>query len=447
MGLLDEVSIGLDTFLPDDPQKKEAVKMGLLNFGAQMLASSQQGLAPALGRGIGAGTQAYSGQLQQQQANALRQMQLAEAQRKATINQGMSKAAKDSMLTPAQATMTNGQGPSIANAAQIGTTAPQFDTDGYINRVMAIDPVQGLQLRASMAKETPFSKIDPKDYTPESVARFAQTRSFGDLQPVRKMDVVNNQAVDLYKTQPGTHFDNINPNQPFSMVGGKLVPNQPFQAFSLNKASAGAARNNVDARTIHTQENEQSKVYGRSLGEIRSNITNAAFKAPGTLAKVGRLEELLKGVDTGTTTALQIAQVADSFGLKLDPKLGQKEAAESITRELAGALREPGTGTSTDFDFQNWLQQVPGLTKTPEGRAEIFKTMRAKAARDIEIGKLARTYSKENHGVIDDGFMDVVSDYVAKNPVTQRTSTSGRADVFPVASAIEEELKRRAGGK
>jgi hypothetical protein len=447
MGLLDGV---LPNLLSDDPQKREAQKMGLLNFGAQMLANSQRGFSPALGYGLQGGANAYSSAQQEQQRSIMQKLQLEEAQRKAAMAKGMQEAATASILTPEQTTLLNGQGPTVANAAQIGTAKPQFDTSGFIQRMMAVDPLTGIQLQSSLAKETPFGKVDPKDYTPESVAKFAQTRNFGDLVPARKMEVANGQVFDPFNVKPGTRFDDINPNQPFSLVNGQLVPNQPFQTFAINKAKAGAAKTSVDARTIHTQEEEQSKVYGKSLGELRSNISTAAFNAPQTLAKFNRIEELLQGVDGGglAPAGLQIATAANSIGLKLDPKLGNKEAAEALTRELASGLRQPGTGPQTDKDFENFMTQVPSLSKTAEGRKQIIATARAKLARDIEIGKLARDYAKKNNGVIDDGFLDIVSDYVAQNPVVPRVSTSNRPNQFPDASAIEQELaKRNRGGR
>jgi len=219
------------------------------------------------------------------------------------------------------------------------------------------------------------------------------------------------------------------------------------QAITKQTTHAPATQVNVDARNLSTQETEQSKVYGKAVGEIRANIANAAFNAPSTMAKLNRIEELLQGVEGGgaAATGLQIAATANSLGLKLDPKLGNKEAAEALARELAGSLRQPGQGPMTDKDFENFLTQVPSLSKTAEGRRQIIATSRAKLARDIEIGKLAREYAKRNKGVIDDGFMDVVSDYVAQNPVVMRQSTSGRNNMFPDMSAIEAELARRGG--
>lgn len=397
------------------------------------------------GRAGMAGLLGYQGAQENQQQSALYDLKTKEMRDKQDMQERIRQAAQNSLLSPEQVTLLNGKGPTIENTAAIGATAPQFDQQRFMSELWSIDPMQAISMQQSMAKDNPYAKVDPKDYTPESVARFSQTKNYADLMPVRKLDVVNNQAVDLYRAQPGTFFDDMDPNKPFSIRGGQVMPNVPYQGFAITKANAGAARNNIDARTINTQESEQSKTYGKAVGEIRANISNSAFKAPATMAKLDRFEELLNGVGTGNATAVQVAQFADAIGLKIDPNLGVKEAAESISRELAADLRQPGSGPMTDKDFDNFLLQVPSLSKTPEGRAQILASYRAKLARDVEIGKLSREYAKRNNGVIDDGFMDIVSDYVAKNPVVQRTSTSGRENAFPDVSAIDAELARRRG--
>lgn len=439
MGLLDDFG----TFI------KTPEGQGLLGaaFGG-MAGAGHGGTWNTVGRAGLTGLAGYQDAQAMQQRTALSDMQIAEAKRKMAIQQGMDQAAKASMMSPEQVSLMGGGGPTVANAEKISTSAPQFDTKGFVSRMYAVDPMTAMQLQQSMAKETPFGKVDPKDFTQESIAKFAQSHNYGDLVPARKMEVgPGGQVYNPYAIAAGQVI--ADPNKPFAIgQNGALMPNSHFQEYEITKARAGKPQISVDARNINTQESEQSKTYGKTLGEIRSGITSDAFAAPGTMAKLDRMSDLLKGVESGTDTGLKAAQLANSFGLKIDPNLSGKEAAASLTRELASALRKPGTGAMTDADFENFMQQVPNLSQSSEGRAKIIATMKAKTARDIEIGKLSREYAKKNNGVIDDGFMDVVSDYVAKNPVVQRTSTSSRTDRFPGMSEIEAELARRkAGGR
>ena len=185
--------------------------------------------------------------------------------------------------------------------------------------------------------------------------------------------------------------------------------------------------------TVSPGERKQDEVYGTTIGEIRGGITKAGFSAPQQLRKLDRLEQLLTGIETGKLTPLMtdVASSLASFGIKVDPNVGNKEAAESISRELAGSLRQPGSGPMTDKDFENFLRQVPSLSKTAEGRAQIVRTMRAALQRDVQIDKMQREYVRKN-GKIDDGFFDQLSEFYANNPVFGVLPSSDGWNIKPV---------------
>ena len=151
-------------------------------------------------------------------------------------------------------------------------------------------------------------------------------------------------------------------------------------------------------------ESEQQKALGKGWGEIRNSLNNAAMLAPKSLASIDRMEQLLTGVEGGKLAPLgaDIASAANSLGFKVDPELGNKQAAQALAIEMAMGYREPGTGPMTDKDFENFQKMVPDLSKTAEGRAQIMKTMRAKINRDREVAKMARSYAQRNKGNLDD---------------------------------------------
>jgi hypothetical protein len=221
-------------------------------------------------------------------------------------------------------------------------------------------------------------------------------------------------------------------------ASGNIVPNAPLVGAKSNVARAGATI--VDARNFNTQESEQSKAYGKQLGEMRGSINQAGFDAPGKLARLDRMDQLLQGIDGGAAAPAlaDVASFAQSMGIKIDPKLGNKQAAEALAREMAGTLRQPGTGPMTDKDFENFLKQVPSLSKTAEGRAEITKTLRAAIQRDMTASKFARNYAAQNKGVIDDAFFDSMADFYAKNPVVtpKMPAANSRGQLFQNADAI-----------
>jgi hypothetical protein len=81
-------------------------------------------------------------------------------------------------------------------------------------------PLQMQLLKAQIAKagrpDTPFGKIDPSKFTPESIAKFVASggADFSVLDPLRKKDMTAaGEVVDLYNAAPGTKFNVTTPHQ------------------------------------------------------------------------------------------------------------------------------------------------------------------------------------------------------------------------------------------
>lgn len=85
------------------------------------------------------------------------------------------------------------------------------DQEAWALRGMG-NPISGSVAGSYLAQmlkgpESAFGKVDAKDYTPESIAKFAQTNNYADLVPVRKKEVVSlggtSQVVDPYAATTG----------------------------------------------------------------------------------------------------------------------------------------------------------------------------------------------------------------------------------------------------
>jgi len=211
----------------------------------------------------------------------------------------------------------------------------------------------------------------------------------------------------------------VDHNKPFNADG---TPNLAYQDYSLKGKKAGATQVHVGGPNMGKQETKQSEAYGTGLGEWRTQIQNTGFKAHTWVNNLARSEQLLEGIDSGKLAGagMEVSRLAKSFGVTLDPKLGNKEASEALTIAMALSMKEPGTGPMTDKDFENFLATVPSLSKTAEGRKQVTITLRAKANRDIEVAKMTRDYAKKNNGVIDDEFLNQVSIYMAQNPLVSK---------------------------
>lgn len=421
MGLLDSWGA-----MPDE--QKGALMQGLLaaGFGAMagrgttMQAMGQGGMAGLLGYNHALGQ--YQDRAQQAQAATLRNQQIEqgrlnidELKRQREVADGIRQAAQSSYTAP-QLDNTSPEGP-------VMPTPGKFDTASFLDRMAQIDPLNAFELRQTLVKDTPFGKVDPKDYTPESIARFSMTRNFADLQPRTKMEVVNGVAVNPYQLAPGQVLPQ-DPNQPFQIGpdGRTPVPNTPFQQYRERVAAAGAARNSQT--TVLKQEGKEAETVGKFFGDAYANIQTAGFNASSKIAKLDRLDKLLAGgVNTGkfAPALKEIAGAAESLGIKIDPNLGAAQAFEAIANEMALAARDPSSGAGmpgamSDADRRFLTDTVPGLTKTREGNRLIIEATRRLVKRDQDVARLARDYRKKR-GAIDEGFYDVLADFSARTPL------------------------------
>jgi hypothetical protein len=193
-----------------------------------------------------------------------------------------------------------------------------------------------------------------------------------------------------------------------------------YDAYIKKQTShSPAAQVTVDTK----QETEENKAVGKAFGEQYTNILKGGFDSAAKLDRLDRMEYLLDGLETGklTPAMTEVASFTESLGIKLDPNLDQKQAAEQLSNEMALQARNPSGGAGmpgalSDKDREFLVKIVPGLNKTPGGNKLIIETSRKLAKRDQEVAELARQYRADN-GRLDEGFYKVLADFSAQNPL------------------------------
>lgn len=245
-----------------------------------------------------------------------------------------------------------------------------------------------------------------------------------------KFEKVGNQLLDVTSGTPTVAF-----------TGAPETPSAPAAVqeynFAVGQGYKGSFENWKNAQkpagtTINMgQEKAESKAVGEYFGKQYSEIQSAGYLAANKLNKASRLNNLLEGVNTGklTPAGVEIASTAQSLGFTIDPKLGNKQAAEALTNEMALELRNPAGGAGmpgamSDADRQFLRGMVPGIEKTPEGRKMITESMVKLAKRDQDVAKIARDYRKKK-GMIDEGFYEELNAYSAANPLFPAQSSGG----------------------
>lgn len=173
-------------------------------------------------------------------------------------------------------------------------------------------------------------------------------------------------------------------------------------------------------------DNENAKASATQYQQLQS----AGMKAPGQIAKYKQLDTLLANHDGGKLSPLgmDIAQLGNSLGLKIDKNLPNKEAATALTNELALALRDPSSGggmpgAMSDADRQFLMSSVPNLSQSTQGRRQMVQIYTGVLQRNQDVAGMARKW-QQRYGRLDavnpatgKSFQDNLQDWSSRNPL------------------------------
>jgi len=139
--------------------------------------------------------------------------------------------------------------------------------------------------------------------------------------------------------------------------------------------------------TVNTGDGADS-VLDKKLSE-KEGESWAAYKTAGTVSASNAqdfavLDELIKIAPQGPIVG-PLAETFKGFSSAGD-------AFQSIVKRIAPTLRAPGSGATSDIEYDGMLQSLPSLKNTPEGNAMIASIMKAKAQINIERSKLITAY-------------------------------------------------------
>lgn len=245
------------------------------------------------------------------------------------------------------------------------------------------------------------------------------------------------------KVEPKSSFEKI---LDAAGVSDPAQRSQLLQAYLKKQVTHAPASSNT---VIQMQEREESKAVGKAQGEQFNDILKSGFDAGSKINRYDRIAQLLEGVNTGklTPTATQIAAVADSVGLKIDPKLGEKQAAIALANEIALTLRNPSGGAGmpgalSDKDREFLVSMTPSLATSSEGNRLIIDTAKKLAKRDQDVAKLAREYRQKN-GSFGPGFYEELQKFSESNPLFQPGAAPKKSD-FEVGKVYVDGNGRRA---
>jgi hypothetical protein len=190
-------------------------------------------------------------------------------------------------------------------------------------------------------------------------------------------------------------------------------------------------------------QTEESQAYAtsraKSYAEQAPKLQQAGQDAASTLRNLDTLETLYKDPNVAKGALAEnisgLKNIGASFGIEMKG-LSSEQAAEAITNKMALASRSTAEGggmpgSMSDADRKFLANMQPGLTKTPEGRAQIIDAARKVAQRQIDVANLARNYEQQN-GQLDLGFDQALADYAAKNQMFTKATPGGGFKILGV---------------
>lgn len=421
----------------DDP-----ITMGLLGASQALLTPVSQGggLGAAFGAFPAAQQAAEANRYKQMlQAYQMRKMQQEDEDRQAArdLDAQIKAAARNAFAPPSPGSLGGGIAPSSQQGRMLlesmsgdpefdgaylsainsaaNTVGPQqavslptqggFDQGKFFNELMQVSPLKALELRKSLQGESQWAKINPKDFTQDSVRAFAATNDPSVLvaatedglqyvQGVPGNDYAPSMPAGVFNRKKGT----FTPYGPAASYGS-ITPSRPTAPFATNGPAAPSIAANQQpasspepadllapwsglppkrADDVRIREGERIR---KQLDEERSALNQEA----GTLAKMRQFGALNRRTATGDALSKTLPSVSSFIS---DDAANMK----ALTASLAPRERVPGSGTTSDKDLALFVQAVPSIDKPGPVNKAIRDARQAQYNRDAEYLNAKESY-------------------------------------------------------
>lgn len=263
-----------------------------------------------------------------------------------------------------------------------------------LNTVLALDPELGLsiieQRRAEQQRQEEWARQDALRMQDREwqVGDRADERAYE--APLRDQQLeggsIQNEAGRIALDQAKTGFT-------------PLVDPAERAAFGINPADTTVWYKGPDGRpyneapsagssvTINNGDGSDSaldKRLSEKEGDSWAAILDAGMVSGALSQDMQMLDELLPLAPQGPITG-RLAETFKGFNSAAD-------AFQSIVKRVAPSLRTPGSGATSDIEYQGFLDSLPALSNQPEANVLISQMMQAKAAINTARSDLVTAY-------------------------------------------------------
>ena len=201
-----------------------------------------------------------------------------------------------------------------------------------------------------------------------------------------------------------------------------------LEDWILSQRKAGASNQTVKVvgdGTIPPDEAELRKKLGGKEGESWSAMLDAGTASSGTMQDIQMLDQLIEIAPQGPLQG-RMAEMFPGFD-------SSASAFNSVVKRIAPTLRAPGSGSTSDIEYDGMLKSIPQLSARPEANRAIAGMMRAKAQINIARASVIRSYQNGEISAVD-----------ARKALTE---IDGRSIMTPELKALIDGTAPETGGE
>lgn len=128
------------------------------------------------------------------------------------------------------------------------------------------------------------------------------------------------------------------------------------------------------------------KKLDEKTGELWSSYQQTGATSAATAQDMQIIDQLIQLAPQGPLTG-RLAEMFPGFSAAGD-------AFQSIVKRVAPTLRAPGSGATSDIEYDGMLRSLPALRNSPEANAMISQILKAKSALNIERSGVVDAYGR-----------------------------------------------------
>jgi hypothetical protein len=198
-------------------------------------------------------------------------------------------------------------------------------------------------------------------------------------------------------------------------------PETPFEQWAIQQAQAKAIQVNMP------QEREK-KLFGEVDVERVKEFSTAASASRNFAQTAEAINALLAGKGGGEVVRIG-TDIQRALGIQ-NETVSAQDLAKALGVRAATTVRAPGSGSTSNIEFNAYMQAIPTLQNSQEGRALMTSYARSRAARDAKLADYARglarkdEYSEEAMARYDESLGPVMNESMQRMFVSLTTPTS-----------------------